>query len=118
MADGLSLTASVIAVAGLAYSSSKMLYQTVSNIHGAPGTINHLKSDVQDLYETISDFQKGLQNENTTETLSETQKSTLCQIKPALEGYRSACDAFKDKIVKLMCHSSEGHTSLRDRIKL
>jgi hypothetical protein len=42
MADPLGVTASVIAVAGLAYSSSKALYEIISTIRDAPQVFQNL----------------------------------------------------------------------------
>ncbi|KAF2195765.1 hypothetical protein K469DRAFT_699388 [Zopfia rhizophila CBS 207.26] len=118
MADPLSITASVITVAGLAYSSGKMLYQAISDIHDAPETFIHLKTDVETLYETIHSLQQELEKKDTDASLSEAQKSNLREIKPTLQACRNACDAFKGKIDRLMRHSKDAHISLRDRLKL
>lgn len=118
MADGLSIAASVITVAGLAYSSSKMLYQTISDIHDAPETFVHLKTDVETLSQTIHFLHQELEKKETDVALSEAQKSNLREIKPTLKACRSACDAFKGKIDKFMRHSKDGHISLRDKLKL
>jgi deoxyadenosine/deoxycytidine kinase len=118
MADPLSITASIIAVATLAYSSSKSLYQTISDIHDAPETFVHLKTDVETLYQTIHSLQQELEKKDTDAALSDAQKSNLREINPTLQACCSACDAFGSKISTLMRHSMDGHTSLQDRIKL
>ena len=118
MADGLNIAASVIAVAGLAYSSSKALYQTISDIRNAPDTLLNLKSDVRTLYQTIHSFQQELEKQDTNATLSEAQRLKLREIEPSLETCCDACKAFKGKIDNLMRHSKDGRVSLRDRLKL
>jgi hypothetical protein len=118
MTDPLSITASVIAVAALAYSSSQLLYETISGIREAPETFMHLKTDLQTLSQTINSLQQGLKKSDTDAGLSEMQKSNLREIKPTLEACHNACDAFKGKVDKIMRHSKDGHTSLRDRLKL
>jgi hypothetical protein len=118
MADPLSITASVITVAGLAYSSTKGLYQTISEIHDAPVVFTHLKTDVETLCGIIHSLERELSKSNTDAGLSELQKANLREIKPTLTACRNACDAFKSKIDKLMRHSSDSHTSSRDRLKL
>lgn len=118
MADPLSITASVITVAGLAYSSTKVLYQTISEIHDAPEVFIHLKSDVKTLCETIHSLEQALDKRNADAGLSEPQKSNLREIKPTLTACHNACATFKSKIDKLMRHSTESHTSVRDRLKL
>lgn len=118
MADPLSITASVIAVANLAYSSSKILYHTISQIHDAPGVFVHLKTDVETLCQTVHSLEQELEKNNTDAALSEPQKSNLREINPTLTACRDACDTFKSKIDKLVRHSTDSHTSLRDRLKL
>lgn len=118
MADPLSITASVITVAGLAYSSGKVLYQTISEIRDAPEVFIHLKTDIETLCKTIHSLQQQPEKNNTDAVLSDGQKSNLREIKPALTACRNACDTFKGKIDKVMRHSTASHTSVRDRLKL
>jgi hypothetical protein len=113
MADPLSITASTIAVAGLAYSSSKMLYQAISNIHSAPQTFVNLKTDIETLNQTIHCLQRDLEGSDNEAVLSEAQKANLSEINPVLEACHNACDAFKGKIDKLLRHSTDDSTSLR-----
>ncbi|KUL88231.1 hypothetical protein ZTR_03996 [Talaromyces verruculosus] len=118
MADPLSITASVIAVASLAYSSSRVLFETISGIQDAPETLDHLRTDVGILYETIHHLHQWLAGgERTDATLSQAQKSNLCEIEPSLVACRIACDAFKAKIDRLLRHSMDGRVSLLDKIK-
>lgn len=118
MADPLSITAGAIAVATLAYSSTKTLYHTISAIHDAPEAFAHLKTDIEILNETIYSLQQELKRKDTDADLSDAQKSNLREIKPTLEACYSACDAFKAKIDRVTRHSKDGYTSLRDRLKL
>lgn len=118
MTDPLSITASVIAVANLAYASSKILYKTISSINNPPENLRHLKDDIENLYKTIDHLIQLLAKvERNDATLSEAQKSNLHEIKPSLTACRTACDAFKAKIDQLLCHSMDGRISLRDKIK-
>lgn len=118
MAEPLSIVASVISVAELAYASSKLLYQTISGIHDAPEILVHLKTDVEVLYDTIHSLQLRLEVRNFDTDLSEAQKSNLREMKPALDACRIACDTFQAKIQRLSRHSADGHVSLRDRFKI
>jgi ABC-type transport system involved in cytochrome bd biosynthesis fused ATPase/permease subunit len=118
MADPLSITASVIAVTTLAYTSSKMLYQTISGIQDAPEALAHLKTDVETLCDTIHSLQQGFEGKDADAALSESQKSNLREIKPTLEACHNACNAFKAKVDKLTHRSTEGHVSWRDRLKI
>jgi hypothetical protein len=118
MADPLSITAGVVAVATLAYSSSKILYQTISDIQDDPEAFTHLKTDVETLCGTISSLKQELEKRDAKVTLSDSQKSNLQEIQPTLDACRSACDAFKSKVDSVMRHSKDGRTSLRDKLKL
>ncbi|KAK3208237.1 hypothetical protein GRF29_77g1033, partial [Pseudopithomyces chartarum] len=87
-------------------------------IHDAPGVFVHLKTDVETLCQTVHSLEQELEKNNTDAALSEPQKSNLREINPTLTACRDACDTFKSKIDKLMRHSTDSHTSLRDRLKL
>ena len=115
MAEGLGIAASVIALARFAYSSSKLLYQTISGIHDAPEV---LKADVETLYQTIHSLKQELKKQDSNAALSEAQKSNLREIEAALKACCDTCDAFKDRLDRLTRHSKDSHTSLWDRFKL
>jgi chromosome segregation ATPase len=115
MAEGLGIAASVIALARLAYSSSKSLYQTISGIHDAPQI---LKADIETLYQTIHSLKQELKKQDSNAALSEAQKSNLREIEPTLKACCNTCDAFKAQLDRLTRHSKDSHTSLWDRFKL
>jgi hypothetical protein len=77
-----------------------------------------LKTDVETLYQTIHSLQQEVEKKGTDAALSDAQKSNLREIKPTLQACHSACDAFNSKIDRLMRHSKDEQTSLRDRLKL
>jgi hypothetical protein len=118
MAEPLGIVSSVIAVAELAYSSSKFLYQTIAGIRDAPEILVHLKTDVEILYDTIHSLQLRLEVRNLDTNLSESQKSNLREVKPALDACRIACDTFQPKIQRLSRPSADGHVSFWDRLKI
>jgi hypothetical protein len=115
MAEGLGIAASVIALAGLAYSSSKSLYETISGIHDAPKI---LKADIETLYQTIHSLEQELNKQDSNAALSEAQKSNLHEIESTLKACCSTCDALKDQLDRLTRHSKDSHTNLWDRFKL
>lgn len=117
MADPLSITASVITVAALAYSSGKALYDTIAAIRDAPQAFIYLKSDVATLCQTMDSLQRELEKGKNVEK-SNVQMLNLKEIKPVFEACCKASDEFKGKIDRVMCHSTDGRTSLRDRLKL
>lgn len=118
MTDPLSVTASVIAVAGFALSSSKLLYDTLCGIRDAPETFSTFKDEVGALQHIILSFQQGLEQQNDDVGLSDAQNLSLRELKPALEACSDCCEKFNRKIGKLMSHSTDGHVSLRDKIRL
>jgi len=116
--DPLSITASVITVAGLAVSSSKLLYETLQSIRDAPETLRNLRSEVQVLQQTILSFQQGVEQDRAIGTRSEAQELVLNELKPALQACHECCEKLNGRIVKLLSNSKDGHISLRDKIKL
>jgi hypothetical protein len=111
------LAASVIAVATLAYTSTKALYSTINEIHKAPKTLQQLGADLdvlQTLLESLSAEIKG----KTDVQLSDGIKECLKEIKPPLGGCAKACDEFKTKLSKITSNSTDKHIALVDKVKL
>lgn len=115
--DPISLTASVIAVATLAYDTGKALYELVETYSHANDIFGELHSDVDGLnsvlrsLQTIGGDDKGA---------SFSQKHCLClkELEPALNNCSDAYKAFKVKVDKLMTHSTPEHVSKRDKFAL
>jgi hypothetical protein len=116
MADPLSITAGVIAVAGHAYSSSKVLYEVISTIRDAPQVFQDLKQSIAALSQILNALKTNLNGRGTR--LSESQITCLQEAKPTLEGCDLACKDFRTKIEGLTAHSQDGRRSIRDGIKL
>jgi hypothetical protein len=116
MADPLSVTASVIAVAGCAYSSSKSLYDLISTIRDAPQIFLDLNQSLSALSQILNSLQKKLDGHGAM--LSKSQVACLRQAKPTLEGCDLACKEFKIKMEELTSHSKDGRRSFRDSVKL
>lgn len=116
MTDPLSVTASVIAVAGLAYSSSKAVYELISTVKDAPQTLRDLTENIKGLSQVLDTVAQS-HYLRTTE-LSNSQLACLQHAKPALEGCEAACKAFKTKMERLTTHSQDGRRSFRDGLKL
>jgi hypothetical protein len=117
MADGLSIVASAIAIAGLAYSRCRTVHEVISNIHDAPEVLLDLKSGVETLSQFIQSFSEELNKRESDAALSESEKLILGRIEPSLKVCHKACDAFSKKIDKLTRHSTNGHVDTRDRLK-
>lgn len=116
MADPLSITAGVIAVAGLAYSSSEALYELISTIRDAPQEFQDLNQYIEALSQILKALKTDLDGRGAR--LSESQIACLQETRPTLEGCDFACKAFKTKIEGLTAHSQDGRRSFRDSIKL
>ncbi|KAH7381969.1 hypothetical protein BKA64DRAFT_217536 [Cadophora sp. MPI-SDFR-AT-0126] len=116
MADPLSVTASVVAVAGFAYSSSKSLYDLICTIRDAPQIFLDLNQSLSALSQTLDSLQRNLDGRNAR--LSKSQIACLQQAKPTLEGCNLACQEFKMKLEELTSHSKDGRRSFRDSLKL
>ncbi|KAI0970712.1 hypothetical protein F4678DRAFT_436049 [Xylaria arbuscula] len=115
--DPLSVTASVIAVAGLAMQSAKAVYKVIDGLVEAPQAIAHSKTLIagtQNSLDTLSgtlttnqDMQAGfgavLQSIDLDKTLTCTQE---------------LCDRFKTTIMKCTGHSADSRFSNRDRFQL
>jgi hypothetical protein len=116
MTDPLSVTAGIIAVAGLAYSSSKALYELISTIQDAPQVFQELNQYIAALSQILEALKTNLDGRGTR--LSESQITCLQEAKPTLEGCDLACKDFKTKMEGLTIHSRDGRRSFRDSIKL
>jgi hypothetical protein len=116
MADPLSVTAGVIAVAGLAYSSSKALYELISTIRDAPQEFQDLNQYIEALSQILKALKTNLDGRGAR--LSESQIACLQDARPTLEGCDLACKEFKTKIERLATHSQDGRRSFRDSVKL
>ncbi|OBT75572.1 hypothetical protein VF21_05832 [Pseudogymnoascus sp. 05NY08] len=116
MTDPLSVTAGTIAVAGLAYSSSKALYELISTIQGAPQVFQELNQYIAALGQVLNALKTNLDGRGTR--LSDGQITCLQEAKLTLEGCDIACKDFKTKMERLTTHSHDGRKSFRDGIKL
>ena len=116
MTDPLSVSAGVIAVAGLAYSSSKALYELISTIRDAPQVFQNLNQYIAALSQTLNALKTNV--DGCGAKLSVSQIAYLQEVKPTLEGCDLACKDFKTKIERLTVHSQDGRRSFRDGIKL
>jgi hypothetical protein len=116
MADPLSVTASVITVAGLAYSSSKALYEFISTIRNAPPMFQDLYQCIVALSQVINALKTNLPSRGAK--LSESHIACIQLAEPILEGCGLACKDFKTKMEQLTTHSQDGRRSFRDGIKL
>ncbi|KAH8731664.1 hypothetical protein GQ44DRAFT_767512 [Phaeosphaeriaceae sp. PMI808] len=116
MADPLSIIASVVTIAGLAYSSSKALYELILTIRDAPSEFQGLNQEINTLSHILDSLKTSLPKR--AATLGESQLTCLTAIEQTLQGCDLACKAFKDKVNGLTVHSQDGKRSFRDGVKL
>ena len=118
MSDPLSVTASVIAVATIAYKSSQALYEVIDTIREAPDFFRALNLDVKALNDLLRLVADATEAKKQVASLTAAQTACLQALELPLYGCSQACKDFKAKLDKLMSHSNDRHTSVRDRIKL
>lgn len=115
--DPISLTASVIAVATLAYNSGKALYDLVETYSHAHEIFQELNSDIDGLNNVLRSLQT-IGGEDKGASFSEAQCLCLKEVEPAIENYSDACKAFEAKVDKLMSNSTPEYVSKRDKFML
>ena len=118
MTDPLSVSASIIAVVTTAHSISTTLFEIVKGIYDAPKTFQELRTDLAALQEVLGLLEARLDSGGQGEPFSEAQISCLEHLASPLSAYSDACSKFKLKLEEIMCRSSDGHTSFRDRFNL
>lgn len=118
MTDPLTVSAGIIAVVTVAYSSSKTLFEVIAGIHDAPKTFDDLRTDLGALQEVLGLLEARLDPGGQGGAFSEAQASCLEHLASPLRACADACSEFKLKLDRLMGHSTDGHTSFRDRLKL
>lgn len=117
MAEALGLAASIIAIATLAYDSSKRLFEILDGIQKAPKAISEPKTDIGALQQLLKSLSSEVEGTDDAD-LPDRFKKYLEELKPSLEGCTNACIQFEEKISKITSHSDEKHTSFRDSVRL
>ena len=116
MAEALGTTAAVIGIASAAWSSAKSLYDFVSSFRDAPKALEDLIQDTGIIAKQLETL--ATQKPTNARSLSNTQRATLRDLEPALEGCQNACEDLESKIRTMTSHSSDGRVSKRDRLAL
>ena len=117
MADPCSVTASVIAVAGLAYSSAKKLKELITSFSDAPQVLHDLGTDLGLLQSLMQALQQSLEGVSNAD-LSNDQKACFESLKPALEACKGMCDTFTSKLSKMTSRSQAGRVNWWDRARI
>ncbi|KAF5244986.1 hypothetical protein FAUST_2095 [Fusarium austroamericanum] len=115
--EPISLTASVIAVATLAWNSGNELYSLVKTYNHANEIFQELSSDIHGLNSVLASLQS-IGGEKKGASFSHTQCLCLKEVQPAIDYCLQAYEAFRVKVANLMCNSTSEHISKRDRLTL
>ena len=114
MADPLSITASVIAVATLAWQSSKTTYEIIDKITGAPDAITHSRSVLLQTQSTLESLKETLLMGNNSGAFDAVLQKI--NIRVALELTQRLCDRFTKVIRGVTSRSIDSKFSKRDRL--
>ena len=116
-AEALGLTASIIAIADVAYQSSKRLYELINNFRTASQTLSDLHADLSAVQQLLRSLKDALENTNDT-SLSDGLRVCLQDFEPSMEAFSKVCDEFREKVAQITSHSTKDHVSWRDKVRL
>jgi hypothetical protein len=105
--------ATIIAVAGLAWSSSKALYDFIEGLANAPTMIKEVKEDLTELEKILKSLEALLKDGNSVVLATIFER---VGIKSALEACSAVCNNFKATLSKYTKHSTTDSFSKRDRL--
>ena len=117
MSDPLSITAGVIAVAGLAYSSCRVLKDTINSFRNAPKMLVDLRealSVLQNLLDSLMNVLKDLEDS----ALSSNQRACFVNLQPAIKHCESTCSSFAGRLSQITSHSVPDHVNWFDKTRL
>ncbi|KAJ3534691.1 hypothetical protein NM208_g7437 [Fusarium decemcellulare] len=120
MADPLSIAASVVAVATLAYKSCQALNDTISSLKNVPKIIQDLRNDLNTLQSQLHTLKAGLDDirQQGGQGLAAGQQERLRELEPALKACQECCEEFTRKLLDKTSHSGANHVDWRDRWRL
>lgn len=99
MADPLSITASIIAVATLAYKSTEALHNTINTVKDATKIFDNLNTDIATLKDVLGSLVSVVEETSTVGNLPEAQLRCLQALSLPLDGCSKACDNSSQKSV-------------------
>lgn len=115
--EPLSITASVVAVTGLAYKSCKLLRSVIKGLQNAPETLRGLHNALEAFENVIRSLQHDLDG-LCDSTFSSDQKESLRALEPIMRYCNMECDAFAARLAELTSHSDPDRITLVDRFRL
>lgn len=115
--DPVSVTASVIAIAGLATKSAKVVYELIDSLAEAPEAIANSKTLVTGTQNSLDTLTGTL---NTNQDMQARFGTVLRDIgfDKTLTSTQNLCNEFNTAITKYTSHSTDSRFSRRDRFKL
>ena len=117
MSDPLSISASVIAVAGLAYSSCKVLSDTIKSFRNAPKTLADIRTElsaIRNLLDSLINTLGGVENI----ALSNNQRTCFINLESAIKHCETTCKDFTGRLSRITSHSGTDHVNWFDRTRL
>lgn len=113
MADPLSVAASLIAVVGLAWTSTQALHDAIDSWVGAPQTISNIKNELETLKAVLQALQRLFKD---VQTPAVDSVLVDMKVRSVLQSCQDVCDDFKALVTKWTRHSTEGKFSKRDKL--
>jgi len=114
MADPLSVMASVIAVATLAWQSSKATYEIIDGLAGAPDAIARSRDVLSQTQTTINGLKETIVPGNNPVVFESVLRRV--NLTAALQLITQLCDGFTTMIKDVTSHSTDAKFSKRDRL--
>lgn len=115
MADPLSVTASVIAVATLALQSCKTAYNLIDGLKEAPQAIARSKNSLTKTQKTVTALRQTLTADSEPSRVLNPILDTV-DLDGTLNSVHRLCNEFATAITSFTSHSTDGKFSKRDRI--
>lgn len=109
------MTASVIAVATLAFQSCKATYDLIDRLAGAPQAIARAKTSVAETQTTVNALKQALTTNSEPSGRLDSILGTI-DLEGTLISVQRLCDEFATAITSFTSHSTDAKFSKRDRI--
>jgi hypothetical protein len=117
MAEAVGLTASIIAIAGLAFGSAKILHDLIDGITNASKMLKDTNEDLAALKGVLSSLSEAMGGTSDT-TFSDKTRECLENVKNPMKGCDKACKAFANHLADKTRHSGETRIRWDDKIRL
>src|SRR5947209_14316427 len=115
MGDPIGLTASFIAIAGLAWTSCQSLYDVINGLIDAPQAIVSINNEITAVQAVINTLREVLKNNQSAALEPVLQR---IGIDVALKGCTKVCTDFTETIAQFTTRSTKEKFSKRDRLRV